>query len=60
MKYIVEIGYKQFGVIDDASTAISFAEIAHNYRMDKSDKVTIEIVEDDECNSLTSVSSQRT
>ena len=55
MKYIVEIGYKQFGVIDDASTAISFAEIAHNYRMDKSDKVTIEIVEDDECNSLTSL-----
>ena len=46
MKYIVEIGYKQFGVIDHASTAISFAEIAHNYRMDKSDKVTIEIVED--------------
>lgn len=55
MKYIVEIGYKQFGVIDDASTAISFAEIAHNYRTDKSDKVTIEIVEDDECDSLTSL-----
>ena len=55
MKYIVEIGYKQFGVIDDASTAISFAEIAHNYRMDKSDKVTIEIVEEDECDSLTSL-----
>lgn len=55
MKYIVEIGYKQFGVIDDASTAISFAEIAYNYRTDKSDKVTIEIVEDDECDSLTSL-----
>lgn len=55
MKYIVEIGYKQFGVIDDATTAISFAEIAHNYRMDKSDKVTIEIVEEEECDSLTSL-----
>ena len=46
MKYIVEIGCTKFS-IEDMTTAVSFAEIAHTYRVDKSDKVRIELVDEE-------------
>ena len=52
MKYIVNIDYLKFD-IPDAQTALSFAELAKNCKVNEPyehNNVTIEIIEEDETN----------
>ena len=47
MKYIVSIDYKRFE-FNDATTAMSFAELAVKYSMEYNINVTVEFVGDKE------------